>query len=145
MTRRIDLETAGRRESCLSGNNIRKNGSIMSQSLPEGQFSSLWVHLPQNLTKRKRNGIRPHCFRTAEEALTLKEAHIREWMTAAILSVPLLYTRGAPTRGPANGRAPLLLSNSFIEWGCTDCPWSPTDLPQDLLHSLLASTSIPLT
>jgi hypothetical protein len=45
----------------------------MSSSLPEGRFSSLQVHLPQNLTKRKRNGIRPHCFRTVEATLTLKK------------------------------------------------------------------------
>lgn len=52
--------------------------SIMSQSLPEGQFSSLWVHLPRNLTTRKRNGIRPHCLRTMGEALTLNEAQTKD-------------------------------------------------------------------
>lgn len=52
-------------KSYLSGNNKEREGR--ATSLPAGQFSSLQVHLPQNLTKRKRTRIKHNCFRTVVE------------------------------------------------------------------------------
>lgn len=59
---------------CRSGSRTRGGETaVTSQSLPEGQFSSLWVHLPRNLTKRKRNAIRPHGWGTAQAAQRKRE------------------------------------------------------------------------
>lgn len=102
---------------------------FLSQSLPEGQFSSLWVHLPQNLTKRKINKIRPRCVRTIRKALTLNEEEIKAWTTVAlILSGPFLCLRDVSPRTSQTA--------SENEAG-TDLSWSPILKPPDLFQSLL--------
>lgn len=120
---KLDLEL-----SYLPGSNIGKKW-LLSQSLPEGQFSSLWVHLPQNLTKRKRNKIRPHCLRTIGKALTLNEAEIKAWTTVAIiLSGPFLCMRYVSPRTSQTA--------SENEVGI-NLPWSLILKPPDLFQSLL--------
>lgn len=111
--------------------------SIMSQSLPEGQFSSLWVHLPRNLTTRKRNGIRPHCLRTMGEALTLNEAQTKDQRTTAITcSVrPSLYERS--TSQDQQSFLPELKQLQRMRYVCTDLPGSLITRPPDLMQSLL--------
>jgi hypothetical protein len=40
---------------------------LWQSSLPAGQLSSSQVHLPQNLTKRKRTRVKHNCFSTVDE------------------------------------------------------------------------------
>ena len=73
-----DVETLpGRRDSLSGGNTGRDVASAGSQSLPEGQSSSWRAHLPRNLTKKKRNGIRPSCVRAVEETPASSEVRTR--------------------------------------------------------------------
>lgn len=64
----------------------------MVPSLPAGQLSSLRVHLPQNLTTRKRTRVKHECCGTVEEthsSNTYKRLNSREAITPVSTSAEL--------------------------------------------------------
>lgn len=114
--------------------------SATSRSLPEGQFSSLRAHLPQNLTKRKRNGIRPSCMTAVEEATRTDEGPGRRAAQhTSILSLPHQCERRTGLRAELPSRP----QPASEEEGCAHLPRPLILLPQTCCTAFLPSISIP--
>lgn len=129
---RADVRTAGCSESCLQQTMWGRQdlAAVMSQSLPEGQLSSLWVHLPQNLTKRKRNGIRTHHFKIAGETHTMNHTNIKG------LSVQSPCAEMRPFWAQPNSGASFLVTNAAENSAQLAVPRSLIPIPLDSVHSL---------